>query len=318
MKAVLVCLAIVLAVGACKKTGGTGGGGGGGGGTGGWLVGVDGLMVNVETSGLSRGYPLDSKATLNGIACRYAGEAWVAGTGGTLLYTDDGGSTWRPQAVPTSADLRAIATQDFGPVFVAGDGVLLTSSDTGAHWTEVGDGTASIRAIAAAQQAPTVLAIGEDGALFALEDNQLVGRGSFAGARAIAVSPDGRNAIMAGDQLLSRSSDGGRTWSPLANTGGIRFDDVRLDEAGQAIAVGSGGAIARISEAGDVTVQRVGTADLHTVHLAETEDPDTAAGYAAGDGGRVLITLDGGKTWRDGPSVGRTVLGSDQIGEGHR
>jgi len=314
MKAVLVCLGIALAVGACKKTGGTGGGGG----TGGWLVGTDGLMVNVETSGLSQGYPLDSKATLNAIGCRFEGEAWVPGTGGTLLYTDDGGVSWRPQAVPTTADLRAIGTQDSGPVFVGGDGVFLTSSDTGAHWTQIGDGTVSIRAIAAAQQAPTVLAIGEDGALFSFEDNQLVNRGSFAGARAIAVSPDGRSAIMVGDQLISRSSDGGRSWTPLANSGGVRFDDVRLDETGQAIAVGTGGAVARISAAGGVTVQRVGTADLHTVHLAENDDPETAAGYAAGEGGSVFITLDGGKTWRAGPNVGRTVLGSDQIGEGHR
>src|SRR5215831_12447404 len=104
MRAVLVCLGIVLAVGACKKgtSGPTGGGGGGG-----WLVGSAGLMVNVETSGASHGYPLASTENLNGIACRYSGEAWVVGTHGTLLYTDDAGKSWRPQTVPTSAELRA-------------------------------------------------------------------------------------------------------------------------------------------------------------------------------------------------------------------
>jgi photosystem II stability/assembly factor-like uncharacterized protein len=317
MKAVLVCLGIALAVGACKKTGGTGGGGGGGG-TGGWLVGSDGLMVNVETSGLTRGYPLGSSQTLNGIACRYSGEAWVVGTQGTLLYTSDAGASWQPQAVPTSADLRALATQDFGPVFVAGDGVLLASNDTGAHWAPIGDGTVSFRAIAAAQQAPTVLAVSEDGALFSVENNQLIGRGSFAGARAIAVSPDGRSAILVGDHLISRSSDGGRSWSPLASNGGVRLDDVRLDESGAAIAVGAGGAVAHISAAGDVTLQRIGTQDLHTIHLSEAEESDSAPGFTAGDGGQVFITLDGGQTWSAGPRVGGTVLGLDQIGDGHR
>ena len=62
MKAVLVCLGIALAFGACKKSGTTGGPGGGGGGTGGWLVGTDGLMVNVSTSGTSQGYPLSCVA----------------------------------------------------------------------------------------------------------------------------------------------------------------------------------------------------------------------------------------------------------------
>jgi photosystem II stability/assembly factor-like uncharacterized protein len=317
MKAVLVCLGIVLAVGACKKTGGTGGGGGGGGGTGGWLVGVSGLMVNVQTNGDTKGYPLASTETLNGIACRNSGEAWVAGGHGTLLYTSDAGASWNPQPVPTSADLRALATQDFGPVFVAGDGVFLTSNDTGAHWSQVGDDAVSFRAVAAAQQAPTVLALSEDGTLFSFTNNQLVTQGSFAGARAIAVSPDGQTAILVGDHLISRSIDGGRSWSPLTG-GDARFDDVRIDETGQAVAVGSGGAIARIAEDGRVTLQRVGTADLHTVHLAEVEDGDSAPGFTAGDGGQVFITADGGRTWTSGPNVGRTVLGIDQIGSGHR
>jgi photosystem II stability/assembly factor-like uncharacterized protein len=315
MKAVLVCLGIALAVGACKKssTGPTGGGGG----TGGWLVGSSGLMVNVETNGDAQGYPLASSETLNSIACRYSGEAWVAGTHGTLLYTNDAGASWNPQAVPTSADLRAVATQDFGPVFVAGDGVFLTSSDTGAHWSQIGDETVSFRAVAAAQQAPTVLAVSEDGALFAFSNNQLVNLGSFPGARAVAVSPDGQTAMLVGDHMISRSIDGGRSWSPLSG-GDARFDDVRIDETGRAIAVGSGGALAHVSEAGEVTLQHVGTADLHTIHIGDEDDEDSPEGFTAGDGGQVFITRDGGRTWTSGPNVGRTVLSLDQIGSGHR
>jgi len=181
MKAVLVCLGIALAFGACKKssTGPTPGGGGGGGTS--WLVGTDGLMVNVSTTGTAQGYDLASKETLNRIACRYAGEAWVVGTHGTLLYTDDAGATWRPQPVPATANLRGIATQDAGPVFLAGDGVLLTSTDTGGHWTPLGDGRTNFVAIAAAQGAETALAVSDTGAVFSIESGQLVGRGSFAG-----------------------------------------------------------------------------------------------------------------------------------------
>ena len=316
MKAVVVCLGIALAVGACKK--GTSSPGPGGGGGGGWLVGTSGLMVNVHTNGDATGYPLASTENLNGIACRYAGEAWVVGTRGTLLYTRDGGASWTPQTVPTTADLRAIATQDAGPVFVAGDGVFLTSTDTGAHWTALGDGTLSFRSVAAAQQASTVLALSEDGSLWSVESGQLVSRGSFPGARALAIAPDGEGAILVGDHLISRSNDAGRTWAPLAS-GDVRFDDVRLDEDGDAIAVGTSGAIAHISVAGTVALQRIGTADLHTLHIAEPdENPGSTAGFAGGDAGQVLITVDGGDTWRAGPNVGRTVLGFDQIGALHR
>jgi len=55
MKAAMFCIGVLLAVGAgaCKKSGGGGGGGGGGSG---WLVGTDGLMVNVHDNGSSSGY----------------------------------------------------------------------------------------------------------------------------------------------------------------------------------------------------------------------------------------------------------------------
>jgi photosystem II stability/assembly factor-like uncharacterized protein len=320
MKAVLVCLGIALAFGACKKssTGPTPGGGGGGGTS--WLVGTDGLMVNVSTSGTAQGYDLSSKETLNRIACRYAGEAWVVGTHGTLLYTDDAGATWRPQPVPASANLRGIATQDAGPVFVAGDGVLLTSTDTGAHWTPLGDGRTNFVAVAAAQGAETALAVSDTGAVFSIESGQLVGRGSFAGARAVAISPDGDSAILVGDHLITRSSDGGRTWTPLPVNGDVRFDDVRIGETGEALAVGSSGTIAHIMPGGAVLLQQIGLADLHAVHLADGDDGDDGAeavGFAAGDSGRVFITRNGGSTWSPGPTVNGTVLGLDMIGAGH-
>ncbi len=313
MKAVLVCLGIALAFGACKKTG-TGPTGGGGSS---WLVGTDGLMVDVSTSGYSHGYQLSSPETLNKIACRYAGEAWVVGNNGTLLYTDDAGATWRPQPVPATANLRGIATQDAGPVFVAGDGVLLTSTDTGAHWTSLGDGRTNFIAVAAAQDAENALAVSDTGAVFAIENHQLVSRGSFAGARAVAISSDGDSAIVVGDQLIARSSDGGRTWTPLAVGGDVRFDDVRIDETGEALAVGSSGTIAHIAAGGAVTLQQVGPADLHAVHIADSDDGAEAVGFAAGDHGQVFITRDSGTTWSPGPTVNGTVLGVDMIGAGH-
>ena len=318
MKAVLVCLGIALAFGACKKSGSTGptpGGGGGGGSS--WLVGTDGLMVNVNTSGYSQGYELSSSETLNRIACRFAGEAWVVGTHGTLLYTDDAGASWRPQPVPATTNLRGIATQDSGPVFVAGDGVLLTSTDTGAHWTPLGDGRTNFIAVAAAQGAENALAVSDTGAVFAIENHQLVSRGSFTGARAIAVSPDGDSAIVVGDHLIARSGDGGLTWTPVAVDGNLRFDDVRIDETGAALAVGSNGTVAHISPEGAVTLQQIGTSDLHAVHIADSDDGADAAGFTAGDNGRVFITRDGGNTWSPGPTVNGTVLGLVMIGAGH-
>jgi photosystem II stability/assembly factor-like uncharacterized protein len=247
----------------------------------------------------------------------------VVGDRGTLLYTDDAGASWRPQAVPTTAHLRALATQNFGPVYVAGDGVFLTSTDTGAHWTSLGDGTTHFRAMAAAQDAETVLAIDDDGGLWAVETSEgkprLVKRDQLAGARAVAVTPDGLTAIVVGDGMLARSSDAGRTWVQQTTSERVRYDDVRIDQAGQATAVGAGGAVAHLGIDGSQVIQRVGSKDLHTVHLAEVGEDYEAVGYAAGDGGDIWITRDGGWSWNPGPNAGgKTVRGVDQIGDGHR
>lgn len=313
MKVVILALGIALTFGACKR--GSGGGGGGGGG-GGWLVGRSGLMANVTSDGNASGYDLSTTETFNVIACRYLGEAWVVGTRGTLMYTNDGGQSWRPQGVPTTADLRALATQNWGPVFIGGDGVFFTSTDTGASWRSLGDGTVSFRSIAAAQDAETVLALSEDGGLWSYESGQLVQRTTIAGARTVAVSRDGQVAIIVGDNLITKSTDAGRTWSPLPVGESIRFDDVRLDGEGDATAVGSAGALAHISADNEVVVQRVGNADLHTIQL--TYDNDEGLGFTAGDGGQVWITQDDGWTWSAGPNVGGTALSMDQIGSYHR
>ncbi|MBA3821970.1 MAG: hypothetical protein H0X17_24005 [Deltaproteobacteria bacterium] len=310
IKVVLMCVALAGAVG-CKKKGGGGGG---------WFVGEEGLMVDVSDDGtLGEGYDLGASETLNAIACRYLDEAWVVGDHGTLLYTADAGASWIEHDLGTAANLRALATQDAGPVFVAGDGVFFTSSPastTGtAEWLQLGDATTNFRSLAAAQRGTTVLAVADNGGIWAYDAGRLVRRATVEGVRAVAVSPDGSTAIAAGAGL-ARSFDGGLTWSPLAVDAGLVFEDVHIDDAGEALAVGSGGAVARIDADGRVLVQRLGTATLRTLHVAPSE-AYSGIGYAAGDGGQVWMTLDAGWTWTEGPNIGRTVLGVDEIGAGH-
>ena len=312
---ILFCTA-ALAVTGCKKGGGTGGGGGGGG----WFVGDGGMMRNVQNGELGAGYDLGASEKLYGIACRNRGEAWVVGAKGTLLYTSDGGDEWSSEVLPTTADLHALATQDAGPVFIAGDGVFfqgIADYLTGnVAWTSLGDGVAAFRSVAAAQQGTTVLAVSADGGLWSYEHGALVKRTTIAGARAIAVSPDGRTAILAGDGL-QKSTDGGLHWAPLPANAGTVFEDVHVDNDGAGLAVGKAGVVALFDADGRVLHQTVGTADLHTMHVAGWSD-SALEGYAAGDGGKTWITHDGGWTWSAGPDLGATVLGVDEIGEGHR
>jgi photosystem II stability/assembly factor-like uncharacterized protein len=295
-----------------------------GGGGGGWLVGSDGLMVNINAKGdMGAGYDLgDSQAAgeeLNGIACRYQAEAWVVGNNGTLLYTSDAGKTWKTQDLGTVANLRSIATQDDGPVFVVGDGVFFTATPqytTGkAEWQQLGDGVTSFLSVTAAQQATTVLAVSADGGIWGYDQGQLAKHFTIEGLKAIDVSPDGQTAFAVGNGLF-RSLDAGKTWTALSVDPSFAYSAVSIDENGEAVAVGDGGVVSRVDLEGRVLTQRLGTADLKAIHIAPSDDY-TGRGYAAGVGGQIWITDDSGWTWTKGPNAGRTVLSVDEIGPGH-
>lgn len=314
LKIAVLCMALAAAGSTgCKKRGGGGGGGG-------WLVGAEGLMAQVDERGhLGEGYNLGETEQLNAIACRYVAEAWVVGDHGTLLYTSDAGESWEAQDLGTTANLRALATQDAGAVFVAGDGVFFTATpdfQSGrADWKQLGDGVTRFRALAAAQRGATVLAIAEDGGVWAYDAGRLVRRATLPGLRAVAVSPDGLRAIAVGDGIY-RSDDAGRTWSAVATDPAYAYDSVRIEADGEALAVGAAGVVSRIGTDGQVLTQRLGTADLKTVHVAPSDDY-TGLGYAAGVGGQIYVTRDSGWTWELGPNVGHTVLAADEIGVGH-
>ncbi|HEU0034889.1 MAG TPA: hypothetical protein VFQ53_29895 [Kofleriaceae bacterium] len=275
-------------------------------------------MANVDERGhLGEGYEIGPTETLNGIACRYIDEAWVVGAHGTVLYTSDAGDSWESQDLGTTADLHALATQDAGRVFIAGDGVFLTAEpdfQTGAAtWQNLGDGVTKFRSLAAAQQGETVLAVSEDGGIWSYTGG-LVKTTTLTGMRAVAVSPSGLQAIVVGDGVY-RSVDAGATWTQVPTDGS--FDAVRIEDTGDAVLVGKAGLVARIDSENRVLTQHIGTADLLSLHIAPRQTAYSGTGYAAGVGGQVWMTKDGGWTWTMGPLVGGTVLSVDEIGDGH-
>jgi photosystem II stability/assembly factor-like uncharacterized protein len=315
MKVHIAILCVALAGAGCKKSTGTGGGGGGGG----WFTTGTGMIVHVDPTGTAEA-PLDvaEGESLNGIACRYQGEAWVVGDHGTLLYTSDGGHAWTSRAVPTQADLYTLATQDAGPVFIAGDGVVLRSQDAGASWQQLGDGLTRFLSLSAAERGSTVLAVAEDGGLWAYDAaaGALTRHTVIEGARAVAISPEGDTAIVAGRGLW-QSLDSGNTWTQLFADPALALEDVRIHDDGGATAVGAAGTIATVDPSGVVSIQHAGSADLTTLHVPDADAVD-GVGYAGSVDGSVWITHDLGLTWSPGPFLPGAVLGVDEIGFGHR
>jgi len=155
-------------------------------------------------------------------------------------------------------------------------------------------------------------------AQFVQQGGKLVGTGATGSAdqgQSVAVSADGNTAVIAGTNGLAVSSNAGQSWQNVAVD--AQLEDVDLTEDGTAVAVGLEGAIVQYAN-GEVSLQHVGTADLHTLHLADSSDA-LDIGFAGGDNGEVLVTDDAGASWTVGPNLGNhTILGIDQIGAGHR
>jgi photosystem II stability/assembly factor-like uncharacterized protein len=94
--------------------------------------------VNVAQSGWSWGSPTPQGNTLNSIDF-VQGRGFAAGDAGTVLRTDDGGTTWTGLATGTSADLTRLQVLDPDTLMVlGGDGcVLRRSDDAGATFRKV-------------------------------------------------------------------------------------------------------------------------------------------------------------------------------------
>lgn len=73
---------------------------------------------------------------LNAICFANRRTGWIAGSGGRILFTSDGGSVWRRQSSGTGDTLLDIGCVDDHRVVAIGDGgTILLTSDTGRKWT---------------------------------------------------------------------------------------------------------------------------------------------------------------------------------------
>jgi hypothetical protein len=74
------------------------------------------------------------------------GAALVAGEGGTMLRTIDGGATWTPISLPTSATIHELDTSGQNSLWVLAcgeGGVLLRSTNAGVTWCHLDTGVSA-------------------------------------------------------------------------------------------------------------------------------------------------------------------------------
>ena len=265
--------------------------------------------------------PSGTMAWLHAVYFLDQNRGWVAGSGGTLLETRDGGQTWRKLLSLTKDNLRDVyfADEKTGWVVAERDTLKLTTNDEprtyllktedgGFSWRRVflsgsGINARLVRAVFADAERGWVF--GETGVVFATRDGgahwvrqasptkHLLLGGAF-------VDPAHGWLVGAGATIL-QTSDGGITWqSGIVRDGaGARFTAASFVGNRLGWAVALAGRIFATTDGGRAWFAQRSNV---TEDLSDVKFIDASEGWAVGVQGTLLHTRDGGLHWFAEPS----------------
>ena len=241
---------------------------------------------------------------------------WVAGSGGTLLETKDGGATWKklfPLGKDTLLDVY-FANEDVGWLLAERDvlklktndeprAYLLKTTDGGFSWRRiflkgVDANSRLVRAVFADSERGWVF--GETGVVFATKDGgerwlrqpsatkHLLLGGAF--------TDYAHGWLVGAGATILQTSDGGATWRAgrVRDGAGARFTATSFVGNRSGWAVGLDGLIFATNDGGLTWSPQRSNVD---VDLLDVRFIDSAEGWAAGNEGTLLHTTDGGRHW---------------------
>lgn len=220
------------------------------------------------------------------------GPVLAAGENGTILRTSNNGATWQALSSGTTETLRAIS--DFGLIIVGDNGTILHSTDS-VNWTaHQSNTTANLNGVGAGGSR---LAVGDDGTILVAS-----GSGTVWATRASGTSEhlygtpmfSSFRIAVGGAGTMLRSTNGGVSWEPIpvgvGNT--LRSVEFSTNNTSRIYCVGDDGIILKTTDHG-VTwgTQESGVeTDLRSCFFYLSDQK----GWAAGSGGVILYTADGG------------------------
>lgn len=209
---------------------------------------------------------------LNAVFFADAKRGWVAGDGGFVSHTEDGGHSWSPQQTSITQAINDIYFRSRDDGYLLAGERILSTSDGGAHWIE------GLRFLPA----------NFGGGLPELYSVRFTSkkRGWVIG------SVSRRDQVI--DSLLVNTEDGGASWQrqrvPTRNEL-IHLDFVNDDNGW---IVGTQGTILHTSDGGKSwALQGSGT----NATLYHVDFRNSRTGWAVGERGTILRTVDGGANW---------------------
>ena len=241
---------------------------------------------------------------------------WVAGSGGTLLETKDGGVTWK-KLLPLSKDnLHDVyfANENVGWLVVERDLLklktndeprtyLMKTEDGGFSWRRiflngVDANTRLVRAVFA--DADRGWVFGETGVVFATRDGGAHWLRQASATKHLllggAFTDYAHGWLVGAGATILQTNDGGLTWQTglVRDGANARFTATSFIGNRLGWAVGLAGRVFTTSDGGLTWFPQKSNVE---VDLLDVKFVNAVEGWAAGSGGTLLHTTDGGKHW---------------------
>ncbi len=269
--------------------------------------------VSVGHSGWQWGDPVPQGETLNSVAFQGA-RGYAVGERGTVLRSDDGGSTWIGLASGTGNGLGLVQEIDPATVVVGGGCTVRESTDAGAsfHRMPVNESEeacatkiASLSFLSAntgyIEEADGSILLTKDGGQTLEQKTKVPLNGAGAGP-IVFTSPTVGFAVASGSGggRIYRTTDGAGSWTQVASavTG---LSGLTFVSATTAYAVGSTGTLLRTADGGSTWEQLTLTVpgprpSLTQISCSDVEHCLIATAPVAGGSNVLVRTTDGGKT----------------------
>ena len=236
---------------------------------------------------------------------------WAVGKGGSILHTQDGGSTWKTEPSSSTVQLNfvAFATPQSGWA-VGNDGTILHTENGGSTWKrEPSSTTAQLNSVAFVT--PQLgWAVGNDAPILHTEDGGSTWKAQVSGTASLSsiafTSPE-LGWVVGHGGLIGHTEDGGRTWKRQTSGTDVRLNSATFVTSQSAWVVGEKGTILHSEDGGRTWNLEVSNTlrDLFGVAFVTLQ-----SGWVVGEKGTILHTEDGGRTWKRHTSVTRAdVIG---------
>jgi photosystem II stability/assembly factor-like uncharacterized protein len=263
--------------------------------------------------------PIGGRLTGNFSRIRAGGQtgtAFAPGDNGTLAKTVDGGKTWTRGNVSTSEDVIDVAfpTAQVGYALDSAGGLFRTN-DGGATWKTLDTGTTARPSQIAAPSTTTVILVGPTGMRRSTDSGEsfsTVTDRDVVKAKLVAIDRAGSALFTYGRRDLLRSTDKGKTWTPIHKPGRVTLVDFLDAKTGYFEQ--EGGALWKTTNTGKKWTRLFGVGTEREYGMAFSSK---SKGYLVissfGDvnqrGGFLLHTTDGGSTWHPQFVVSTPILG---------